>query len=238
MHVLLIYCHPRVDSFCAALRDAAISALKAANHTVELRDLYAEGFALALSADERGQCYDEAPNLHEIEEHVSALQSAEALVLVYPTWWCGLPAMLKGWFDRIWVPGVAFHLHKRRGPPAAADQHSPDRGDNHLWLAAVAALVCGLAGLAHGPWWVPALVRATLPARLDRNDADGHLHGKAARAICGRSSRAPVQMAVGAALLIETGVPGSIIQAATASAHAVDWRLEVSYGRSQRSRDR
>ena len=55
MHVLLVYCHPRADSFCAALRDAAIGGLETAGHTVEIRDLYAEDFVPALSAEERGR---------------------------------------------------------------------------------------------------------------------------------------------------------------------------------------
>jgi NAD(P)H dehydrogenase (quinone) len=115
MHVLLIYCHPRADSFCSALRAAAVSALEAADHTVEVRDLYAEGFEPALSAEERGGYYRESANLHGVEEHVSALRRADALLLVYPTWWFGLPAMLKGWFDRVWLPGVAFHLREAGG---------------------------------------------------------------------------------------------------------------------------
>lgn len=115
MRVLLVYCHPRPDSFCAALRDTAASALRAADHTVEVRDLYAEGFVPAMSAAERGQYYGDAPDLHGIETYISALQAADALLLVYPTWWFGLPAMLKGWFDRVWIPGVAFHLREAGG---------------------------------------------------------------------------------------------------------------------------
>jgi putative NADPH-quinone reductase len=46
----------------------------------------------------------------DLASHRAALQGAEGLVLVYPTWWYGLPAMLKGWFDRVWQPGVAFTL--------------------------------------------------------------------------------------------------------------------------------
>ena len=115
MHVLLVYCHPRTDSFCAALRDTAASALRAAKHTVEVRDLYAERFTPAMSADERGQYYSASPSLQGIEQHISALQAAEALLLVYPTWWFGQPAMLKGWFDRVWVPGVAFRLREVGG---------------------------------------------------------------------------------------------------------------------------
>ena len=57
MRVLLVYCHPREDSFCAALRDAALGALEVAGHAVEVRGLYGEGFAPALSAEERGRYY-------------------------------------------------------------------------------------------------------------------------------------------------------------------------------------
>jgi putative NADPH-quinone reductase len=110
MRVLLVHCHPRPDSFSAALRDAAASALQAAGHAVEVRDLHAEGFAPALSAEERGAYYDEARNLRGVEDHAAALRRAEALLLVYPTWWFGMPALLKGWLDRVWVPGVAFRL--------------------------------------------------------------------------------------------------------------------------------
>ena len=110
MRVLLIYCHPRADSFCAALRDAAAGALAMAGHAVEIRDLYAEAFSPGLNAEERGRYYEQGTNLQGIEDHVAALRRAEALLLIYPTWWFGMPAMLKGWLDRVWVPGVAFDL--------------------------------------------------------------------------------------------------------------------------------
>lgn len=110
MHVLMIFAHPRADSFSAALRDAARAALESAGHAVELRDLYAEGFDPVLSAEERARYHTEGENEHGIEHHAAALRRAEALVLVYPTWWYGMPAMLKGWLDRVWSPGVAFRL--------------------------------------------------------------------------------------------------------------------------------
>ncbi len=110
MRVLMIFCHPRQDSFSAALRDAARASLEAAGHEVDLRDLYAEGFAAALDAEERARYHTEGANETGVEDHVGALRRAEALVLVYPTWWYGLPAMLKGWLDRVWSPGVAFRL--------------------------------------------------------------------------------------------------------------------------------
>src|SRR5580704_11076167 len=110
MRVLVIYCHPRPDSFSAAVRDTVIDALTAAGHAVDLRDLYADGFDPVLSARQRGAYFDAAEDVHGVKDHVTALRWAEALVLVYPTWWFGMPAMLKGWLDRVWLPGVAFVL--------------------------------------------------------------------------------------------------------------------------------
>jgi NAD(P)H dehydrogenase (quinone) len=110
MRVLLIHCHPRAESFSAALRDTARQALEAAGHQVECRDLYAEGFSPALNSTEHRDYLDPASNPSDVADHVASLQRAEALLLVYPTWWYGLPAMLKGWFDRIWAPGIAFKL--------------------------------------------------------------------------------------------------------------------------------
>jgi putative NADPH-quinone reductase len=115
MRVLVIYCHPRPDSFSAALRDAAVEGLTASGHSIELRDLYAEGFDPVLSTHQRGAYFDETENVRGMEDHVAALRQAQGMVLVYPTWWFGMPAMLKGWFDRVWLPGVAFHL---AGPKA------------------------------------------------------------------------------------------------------------------------
>ncbi|MGI9126784.1 MAG: NAD(P)H-dependent oxidoreductase [Roseomonas sp.] len=110
MRVLLIHCHPRTESFSAALRDTARQALEAAGHQVECRDLYAEGFTPTLSSAEHRDYLDPSSHAPDVADHVASLQRAEALLLVYPTWWYGLPAMLKGWFDRIWTPGVAFKL--------------------------------------------------------------------------------------------------------------------------------
>lgn len=110
MKVLVVHCHPRPQSFSAALRDAVLAGLGKAGHEADLVDLYAEGFSPALTAAERERYHSEGANLDGIEAHVAKLRAADALVLVYPTWWYGMPAMLKGWFDRVWVPGVAFSL--------------------------------------------------------------------------------------------------------------------------------
>ncbi|MBY0337895.1 MAG: NAD(P)H-dependent oxidoreductase [Acetobacteraceae bacterium] len=110
MRVLMIHCHPRPDSYSRALREAALEGLRQAGHEVELRDLYAEGFQPAMTAEERPRYARIEPGLPGLEDHVESLRAAEALVLVYPTWWYGMPALLKGWFDRVWAPGIAFTL--------------------------------------------------------------------------------------------------------------------------------
>jgi putative NADPH-quinone reductase len=108
MRVLLVHCHPRSDSFSAALADAAETSLRGAGHAVERRDLYAENFSPAVTAEAHRHYMDFAMNQQGVEADVTQLQRAEALLLVYPTWWYGMPAVLKGWFDRVWVPGVTF----------------------------------------------------------------------------------------------------------------------------------
>jgi NAD(P)H dehydrogenase (quinone) len=110
MKVLMIACHPRADSYSAALRDAACGALAAAGHEVRLRDLHAEGFVPVMSVREHRVTNTPGANEAGIEQEVADLRWAEALVLVYPTWWYGMPAMLKGWFDRVWLPGVVFRI--------------------------------------------------------------------------------------------------------------------------------
>ena len=110
MRVLVVYCHPVPESFGAAVRDAAIGALEAAGSEVQLIDLYAERFDPVMPADERRRYNNAAPVDPGLKAHIERLKWAEAILFVYPTWWYGLPAMLKGWFDRVWAKDIAFTL--------------------------------------------------------------------------------------------------------------------------------
>jgi NAD(P)H dehydrogenase (quinone) len=110
MRVLYLYCHPLSDSFHAAIRDAALAGLAAGGHEVDLCDLYAENFQPILTADMRRDYHDLALNQRGLEDHIARLRRAEALVVQFPTWCFSMPAMLKGWFDRMILPGVAFDL--------------------------------------------------------------------------------------------------------------------------------
>ena len=110
MRILYLCCHPLPESFHAAIRDEAVSKLRDAGHEVDLCDLYAEGFNPVLSEDARRHYHDTTVNQSGLETHVARLQAAEGLVVQFPTWCFGLPAMLKGYFDRLIMPGVAFDL--------------------------------------------------------------------------------------------------------------------------------
>jgi putative NADPH-quinone reductase len=110
MRILYIYCHPLPESFHAAIRARALAALAAAGHEVDLLDLYAEKFDPVLSEEGRRHYHDTSRNQAGLEDYVARLTSAEALILQFPTWCFGLPAMLKGFFDRMIMPGVAFDL--------------------------------------------------------------------------------------------------------------------------------
>lgn len=74
-------------------------------------DLYAIGFRAAMSTDEHRAYSDDHPPTDEIAaRHAALVGAARHLVFVYPTWWSGLPAILKGWLERVLVTGVAFGL--------------------------------------------------------------------------------------------------------------------------------
>ena len=110
MKVLYLYCHPLPESFHAGIRVEALAGLKRAGHEIDLLDLYAENFNPVLSEEGRRQYHDESVNQHGLEPLIARLKGAEALVLQFPTWCFGPPAMLKGFFDRLFMPGVAFDL--------------------------------------------------------------------------------------------------------------------------------
>jgi len=115
MHALVVYAHPREGSFNAEIRDLVLERLRAAGAEIRLHDLYAQGFDPVLSSDEH-ECYERAPeNRANVEAECEDLLWADTLIFVYPTWWYGLPAMLKGWLDRAMVPEVAFLMPKGTG---------------------------------------------------------------------------------------------------------------------------
>lgn len=108
MRALVVYCHPRADSFNAAVRDVVLEKLAAAGAETRLIDLYAEGFEPVMSGPENAAYLDLTIGTDHMAPHVAAIRWCDTLIFVYPTWWYGLPAMLKGWLDRVLLPDVAF----------------------------------------------------------------------------------------------------------------------------------
>ena len=110
MKVHYLYCHPLPESFHAAIRAEALAGLKEAGHAVDLCDLYAEKFDPVMWADERRAYHDLSRNQSGVSDQVRRLRETDALVMQFPVWSFGPPAMLKGWMDRLLMPGVAFDL--------------------------------------------------------------------------------------------------------------------------------
>ena len=111
MRVLVVAAHPVETSFVAALHARAVAVLRAAGHAVDDCDLYADGFDPVLSRDERLAYHDPAADRSRIGGYVDRLRAAEALLFVHPVWNFGMPALLKGFLDRVFVPGVGFEVH-------------------------------------------------------------------------------------------------------------------------------
>jgi putative NADPH-quinone reductase len=111
MRVLVIHAHPVETSFNRTLFNTAVAALKEAGHEVDACNLYEEGFEAVLSREERLEYHEVPGNITPaIAPYVERLRAADAIVFVHPVWNYGYPAILKGYFDRVFVPGVSFVL--------------------------------------------------------------------------------------------------------------------------------
>jgi NAD(P)H dehydrogenase (quinone) len=92
----------------APLHSEVVTTLRSRGHEIDDCDLYAERFDPVLSEQERIQYHDIQLNRAHIGAYADRLLAAEALILVYPVWNEGFPAILKGFFDRVFIPGVSF----------------------------------------------------------------------------------------------------------------------------------
>jgi putative NADPH-quinone reductase len=142
MRVQVIWAHPVETSFTGAIHSRVVETLGRGGHEVIDTDLYKEGFQPALSREERVAYYGPEPDTSAVQEYVDKLKWAEALVFCFPVWWHDVPAMLKGYLERVWVPGVAFHLPEGGGPLRP--------GLTHIRKFAVVATY-------GAPWWYARL---------------------------------------------------------------------------------
>jgi len=143
MNCLVVAAHPLPESLCMALTQQVVTQLKTAGHTVVLEDLCTDNFDPCLSPSERASYYCAAYDATQVTGPVERLLTAEALVLLFPTWWFGFPAVLKGWFDRVWAPGIAYDHARDFGP-------IKPRLKNLKKVLAVTSL--------GAPWWVDRLI--------------------------------------------------------------------------------
>lgn len=118
MRALVLFAHPCAESFSAALHRQVVDRLAGRGWEVDDCDLYAEGFQPVLTAAERRGYHEVATNTAPVADHVARLRAAQALVLVFPVWNYGYPAILKGFFDRVFLPGVAFRMQDGLVVPA------------------------------------------------------------------------------------------------------------------------
>lgn len=136
MNVLFVFAHPEPRSLNGALRDAAVAELRAAGHEVRVTDLYAEGWKSAvdradfpgLAADSRlrvvpasAEAFAHDGLTSDVKAEIEKLLWADLLILQFPFWWYGMPAILKGWVDRVFAYGFAYGVGEH------SDRHWGDR---------------------------------------------------------------------------------------------------------------
>ncbi|MFT4025671.1 MAG: NAD(P)H-dependent oxidoreductase [Novosphingobium sp.] len=113
MKVHVIYAYPLEDGLAVHIHRAVVESLIQAGHEVDDLDLYAEGFDPVLSREDRTIYHDLDINQRHIRPYVERLQAADAVVLCHPVWNFGWPAILKGYFDRVFLPDVSFKVDDR-----------------------------------------------------------------------------------------------------------------------------
>jgi len=112
MKHLIVYAHPNPASFSAAIRERLESTLRDQGHSVAVRDLYGMGYNPVLSGEDLVGVQSGKPSPDVVAEQ-QAIRDADVIHLVYPTWWVGLPAILKGWVDRTFTYGFAYTVTEK-----------------------------------------------------------------------------------------------------------------------------
>jgi NAD(P)H dehydrogenase (quinone) len=145
----VIHAHPLTESYNHALFRAIVETLERRGHAVVATDLYREGFDPLMTVDERRGYHAPAYDPSSVMRYADILRRADGVIFCFPQWWFGMPAMLKGYFDRVWVPGVAF-------------EHDLARGRLKPLLSGIK--VFGVVTSYGSPWWI-ARIAAGDPGR-------------------------------------------------------------------------
>ena len=144
MRIQVIHAHPLPESYNAALYRKILETLEGAGHEVQGTDLYAENFEPRMSAEERAAYFDPEPlRSADTEPLIERLLWSEGLVFCFPHWWFDVPAILKGYFDRVWLPTVAF---------------SPDRAGGRIRPALTDIKKVGVVTSFGSPRWIVEMI--------------------------------------------------------------------------------
>lgn len=124
MHVLVVVCHPKQGSFTHAISEQVVKGAQSVGHTVKVVDLYHDGFDPVFTARDWEQ-FDEVPvpMTDDVLEQQRFVEESDAIFLVFPIWWYQMPAMLKGWLDRVWSAGWCYK--SERNPEGTLLAHRP-----------------------------------------------------------------------------------------------------------------
>ena len=157
MKVLLVFAHPERNSLNGALRDVAVAELQAQGHEVRVSDLYADGWKAAVDRsdfpdvghDERlrvagasGEAFAAGALTEDVKAEQEKLLWADTLILQFPLWWYSMPAILKGWVDRVYAFGFAYGVGER------SDTHWGDRFGEGTLAGKRAMLIVTVGGWA------------------------------------------------------------------------------------------
>ena len=142
MLIQVVHCHPLTDSFNHALFRVIIDQLQQ-RHQVIATDLYRERFSPVMTEAERRSYYQSSYAGDEVAPLVQQLRRADGIIFCFPHWWFSMPAMLKGYFDRVWAPGTAF-------------THDLDGGRIKPLLTNIKLF--GVVTTYGSPWWLTRIV--------------------------------------------------------------------------------
>jgi NAD(P)H dehydrogenase (quinone) len=142
MRIQVIHAHPLTDSYDHALYRTTLDSLRAGGHEAIGTDLYREGFPPAMTARERASYMGNDYDGSDVAGYIETLRTVDGLILVYPHWWYSMPAILKGYLDRVWAPGTAFVY---------------DAEDHHLEPHLHNIRLLGVVTTFGSPWWIVRL---------------------------------------------------------------------------------
>ncbi|PUV25396.1 NAD(P)H-dependent oxidoreductase [Sphingobacterium athyrii] len=111
MNILIVYCHPSERSYTFEIFNHLKTLLSAQNWNIEVSDLYANNFQSNMTAEEylrEGLSQTLLPISKDVLEEHRKIGNADCIIFLYPVWWSDCPAMMKGWFDRVYAVGYAY----------------------------------------------------------------------------------------------------------------------------------